>query len=433
VAANLKGRLARMRRLAQVDEKGKLADPSAFGLVRASRLGDRAEPEGSGNPTTGTGDRAARNRAASRPRSEAPSFLSGWEQVGELAWTRTLRRELSIPPSLDPACFAPLRSPRSRPASAVSASVQGRVALEELRFFDLETTGLSGGTGTVAFLAAIGRSEGSDFRLDQVFLEDFPGENDFIQAIAGFLASSAGMVSYNGRAFDMPLMRTRCVINGLPVPEPALHIDALFAARRLWRSVYGGASLGLLEREVLGVEREEDLPGAMIPEAWLAFARGGDSPLMPLVLSHNAEDVFGLARLVGRLQAVFDSPRSSARNGGLDRGALGRTLLAAGREAEGEELLEAAAGDGDERACLLLSLRYRRAGRIEECLEIAASMPATYRCAVERAKLFERKLGDLSQAARWAAEAVRLARGEVELEAAGRRVERLARKAAGEG
>jgi hypothetical protein len=406
MAANLKGRLARIRKL---------------GLVKADALDQAADAR-----------LAVTNRRGATIRRDKPSFLDGWEETGEMAWTRTLRRDLYFPESVDPAVFAPLRRPRrggffqatENPARVPSA----RILAERLCFFDLETTGLSGGTGTMAFLAAVGRLEGDELALTQIFLEDYPGESSFLNALLPLLDGEISLASYNGKAFDMPLIRTRCVMNGMAPPEPAFHLDALFASRRLWRRVHGGASLGLLEREVLGLERGEDLPGALIPEAWLSFVRTGDNPLMRLVLSHNADDVIGLARLLARAQAIFDDPRSRMARTDLDRAGLGRGLLAVGRYDEGEELLEAAAGDGDEGAGVLISMRYRKAGRIEDCLRVAAMMPESYRSAVEVAKLYERFVGDLGEAERWAKEALRLAPGNTEREAAWRRLARIERK-----
>jgi hypothetical protein len=307
-----------------------------------------------------------------------------------------------------------------------------RIPAERLRFFDLETTGLSGGTGTVAFLAAVGRADGDGFTLAQLFLEDFPGEGIFIEELLKLFGEGDVIVSYNGKAFDVPLLRTRCVMNAVSPPANA-HIDALFASRRLWRRVHGGASLGLLERGVLGIEREKDLPGALIPEAWLSFVRTGENPLMPLVLSHNADDVVGLARLVSRIQSIFDHPRSRAGRSDVDRAGLGRSLLAVGRADEGEELLEAALGEGDEGAGLLLSRRYRVAGRKIDALRVADMLPPTYRSAVERAKLYEHLAPDLPAAARWANEALRIASTEAERDAASLRLERIERKRAKQG
>jgi uncharacterized protein len=401
VAANLKGRLARIKKL---------------GLVKAAELGESSAP------------------APSRLRSSTPSFLSDWNKRDDFLWSRILHFPSPLSAGIDPAPFAPLA--RRRPKAEGTGGPPGTPGLPEridsarLRFFDLETTGLSGGTGTVAFLAAVGRIVDDGFELAQLFLEDFPGEKAFVEALLELLRDGV-VVSYNGKAFDMPLLRTRCVMNAVPLPSYA-HIDALFAARRLWKRVHGGASLELLEHEVLGMERGEDIPGSMIPELWLDFARTGESRLMHLVLSHNAADVVALARLVSRLQSIFDEPLSRLAKPDVDLAGLGRSLLAVGRIAEGEELLEAAAGEGDARAALFLMRRYRLASRREDCLRIDPLLPLSYRAAVERVKLHERLLGDLNRATPWAAEALKLAPGGREREAAERRLRRIERKMAGE-
>jgi uncharacterized protein len=410
VAPNLKSRLARMQKM---------------GLTRASEL----------NRVSTTGDSAA---------APKPGFLDDWERVGELAWARTQYYYDPLPESLDPAIFAALHKKKAGTSPGADLAVREsgeRLPSELLRFFDLETTGLSGGTGTVAFLAAVGYRDpdGGDgdraFAVRQLFLEDYPGEPDFLAALLSLIEGRA-LVSYNGKAFDLPLLRTRCVMNGIPLPAglASPHIDALFAARRLWKRVLGGASLGQVESGALDIERKEDIPGAMIPQVWLDYARsregdsGGESPLMGLVLSHNAADIVGLARVAARIQAVYDHPAAQEACQSIDRGALGRGLLAIGREEEGEALLEAASGDGDEEAGLLLAMRCRRSGRVEDALRAVDTLPDSYRAAVERAKLQERLLRDYAEAARWAERARRLASSEGEKEAALRRLARLERR-----
>ena len=399
MAANLKGRLARIKKL---------------GLIKAADLGERSASETS-------------------QRSSSPSFLIGWNRRDDFLWSRVLHFPSPLSASIDPAPFAPLARKRLKAEEpggpAATPCLPGRIDSARLRFFDLETTGLSGGTGTVAFLAAVGRIVDDGFELEQLFLEDFPGEKAFVEALLELLRDGV-VVSYNGKAFDMPLLRTRCVMNAVPLPSYP-HIDAFFAARRLWKRVHGGASLGLLEHEVLGMEREEDIPGSMIPDVWLDFARTGTSRLMHLVLSHNAADVVALARLVSRLQSIFDEPLSRSAKPDLDLAGLGRSLLAVGRTGEGEELLEAAAGEGDCMAALFLMRRYRIASRREDCLRIDPLLPGNYRAAVERAKLHERLLFDFTCAALWAEEALKLAPGVQEREAAERRLRRIERKTAG--
>jgi len=411
----LKGRLSRMREL---------------GLVKASDLRPRSDaasaPEGDvGSPPAKAGRGAIARAAVAR--GALPSFLDGWERIGELAWSRTLRKRDRLPDSIDAAPFRRIssRAAISRgPGKGDAAPCPGRVDSGSLRFFDFETTGLSGGTGTIAFLAAVARREGGELAVRQFFLEDYPGERAFLEAILAELPEESVVVTYNGSSFDLPLLRTRCVMNGMEAPSRS-HVDALFAARRLWKRVCGGASLGLIEREVLGVERQEDVPGSMIPGLYFSYLRSGDEPLMRIVMSHNADDVASLASLVARADSIFGDPRRHAGSSSVDRAGLGRSLIAAGREAEGEELLEAALGDGDEAAGLLLSRRYRRSGRIEDRGRVIAMLPETYRSDVERAKFREHVARDLPAALAWAEKAAGLASTEGEAMAAEARIERL--------
>jgi uncharacterized protein YprB with RNaseH-like and TPR domain len=408
-----------------------------LGLVKASDM--RSGTEGSDSDSAPRGARGgaaaatAAAAAAARRRSGAlPSFLEGWERVGDLAWSRTIRRACGFPGTIDATPFARISARPGAgapaPASAFPLAL-GAVESERLRFFDFETTGLSGGTGTIAFLAAVGRLEDGELAVRQLFLEDYPGEPAFLEALLGEFDEDSVIATYNGSSFDLPLLRTRCVMNGMSAPRRP-HLDALFAARRLWKRVFGSASLGRLERELLGVEREADVPGSMIPGLYFSFLRKGEEPLMPVVMSHNADDAASLARLVARADSIFAEPRAQAGSSCVDRAGLGRSLIAAGRAAEGEELLEAALGDGDEAAGLLLSRRYRREGRGEERARVVEMLPDAFRSDMERAKYFERSAKDLRSALEWAAKARRLAATEAESEAAGIRIARLRRRLA---
>ncbi len=408
MAGDLRKRLERLRKLARAEE-----DARSLGLSRASELPEPVPLEG---PAPASGDRGLGRREG------GPEFLKGWDKLGDLVWSRSLRFKDYLGEEIDPLPFNAIG--RRRPGQA--SGLAGPVPTGRLRFFDLETTGLSGGSGTVAFLAAIGSREEGDFVVRQYFLEDYPGEAGFVRELLSALEGRT-VVTYNGRSFDLPLLRTRCVMNGL-IPPRAEDIDCLFAARRLWKSVHGGASLGLLEREVLGIEREEDVPGSMIPDIWFSYIKAGDSPLMDVVMSHNADDVVALARLLARAALVFEAPLSWLASASLDRAGLGRTLLALGRQEEAEELLEAALGDGHEGAGLVLSRHYRRRGREADRRRVLGMLPESPRSWIERSKFLEHverdnasalALAELALASAWTRrleEALRL------------RVERLRRK-----
>lgn len=450
MAKSLKGRLARLREL---------------GLVRAAEMeAPGSPPSGERGPAkpgapvrrggAGTEGSEARGAAVARAGgvgTRRPSFLEGWRRAADLVWERELRFPSHLPPLLDPSPFAALsrrtareasgggtrgapgRAEAGAPSSAGGAAdcdaagSAGLLSSGRLRFFDLETTGLSGGSGTVAFLAAVGRIEAGELLVSQLFLEDYPGEPAWLDALLRALPEGSVVTTYNGRAFDLPLLRTRLVMNGM-VPPAFAEIDALFAARRLWKRVHGGASLGLLERRVLDVERDLDVPGSMIPDIWFSYLREGDHPLMAAAMAHNAEDVSSLERLAARAARIFEEPLALVASGAVDRAGLGKGLLALGRAAEGEELLEAALGEGDEAAGLLLSRRYRREGRLEDRLRVVAMLPDGLASFVERAKLCEHSLRDCRAALDWAERARAFALGSEELEALDARQARLFRK-----
>lgn len=322
--------------------------------------------------------------AAEGPAPSRPAFLETWDEVCPFVYSRTLSEPLAFPPSFDPAPFFR------------SGWEGGVVASSRLRFFDLETTGLSGGTGTVAFLGSVGRIQGARLVQRQLFLADYPGEGPFIEALlsalleAGESDDSGGVIlaSYNGRSFDLPLLRTRCVMNGLALPE-GLHLDLLHPARRLWRRVHGGASLGLLESAVLGWDRGPDVPGALIPGLYFDFLKGAEVPLMAQVLSHNAEDVHSLAALFAAFLGILAEPLASLARDDLDRAGLSALLFRAGRMAEGEALLRAAAEAGDEAAGIGLVRLLARAGRDAELARALGLLGEGALGEMERAKYLE--------------------------------------------
>src|SRR5262249_9875480 len=141
-------------------------------------------------------------------------------------------------------------------------------------FLDTETTGLAGGTGTCAFLAGVGTVEEGGFRVRLFFLRDYDEEAAMLAALAAYLADYDVLITYNGKAFDAPLLESRYRLSRLPAPFSRLaHLDLLFAARRLWRLRLETCRLVDLEYEILGVEREGDLPGELIPYYYFEYLR----------------------------------------------------------------------------------------------------------------------------------------------------------------
>ena len=146
-------------------------------------------------------------------------------------------------------------------------------------FIDTETTGLVGGAGTIAFLIGIGVWEKSSFVLHLVFIRNPDEEAAALQYVADVLESCSGLVTFNGRAFDLPIMQTRFIINRL-IPNwlDTPHLDLLAVARRLWRDHLPSRRLGEIEEKILGITRtEEDLPSYLIPFFYRQYLENGET------------------------------------------------------------------------------------------------------------------------------------------------------------
>ena len=172
------------------------------------------------------------------------------------------------------------------------------VDLGKALFVDTETSGLAGGTGTFAFLIGIGRVEDDQFRVTQLLMRDPEGEAAMLQELAVLAAGRRDLVTYNGGSFDLPLLETRFALNGIRYPlRGARHLDLLHPARRLFKPRHENARLLTLEREVLAIERDDDIPGDQIPQVFFHFLRSGHHPAMESVLTHNRYDIVTLAAL----------------------------------------------------------------------------------------------------------------------------------------
>ena len=197
------------------------------------------------------------------------------------------------------------------PAAPLSLAFSKRdgeqVAPRDLLFFDTETTGLAGGTGTRAFM--IGAADwhthaehGDGLRIRQLLITTMAAETAMLREFAGWLGPATVFSSYNGRCYDSPLLKTRYRLARQPDPISALdHVDLLFPTRRRYRGVWENCRLATIERQLLQIVREDDLPGSEAPAAWLNYLRGGSARNLRRVAEHNHQDVVTLAQLFLRL------------------------------------------------------------------------------------------------------------------------------------
>jgi tetratricopeptide (TPR) repeat protein len=166
---------------------------------------------------------------------------------------------------------------------------------------DTETTGLGTAAGTVPFLVGVGSWDADRFRVRQLLLTDQPSERTLLALLAEALPPGTTLVSYNGRAFDWPLLVARYRLHGQPPPRYEAHLDLLTVARQVWRHRLEDARLASVEHAVAGVTRADDLPGAAIPDRWFSWLRSGRPDLLVDVVRHNRQDIVSLALLLRAL------------------------------------------------------------------------------------------------------------------------------------
>jgi uncharacterized protein len=196
-----------------------------------------------------------------------------------------------------------------------SASLKTRAALENPErwlFLDTETTGLSGGTGTYAFLVGLAWWDGGGLQVEQLFLRDFSEEFSMLQELSLRIAERPVLVTFNGKTFDWPLLQSRFTMTRkITVPKLAAHLDLLHPARALWKLRLGSVRLVELERQVLdadrlGWHRCDDIASSFIPQYYFDYLRGGTPDRLVGVAKHNQMDLRGLAALYGKINSLLD-------------------------------------------------------------------------------------------------------------------------------
>lgn len=274
-------------------------------------------------------------------------------------------------------------------------------------FLDTETTGLAGGTGTVAFLIGLGWFEGGGFVTRQLFARDYAEERATLLSLRELLQGRAFLVSFNGKAFDAGLLATRFIMNRLPNPLAGLpHLDLLHPARRLLSHRLADRRLVALERSILGFEREGDIPGSEIPQRYFDWLRRRDGRLVADVFEHNRMDILSLAALAAHLSELVDPGGDLSLRHPGDLLAAARLFLAREEPGEAVRLLatlrRCACQETAREADRELSIHYKRSDRWPEAVTIWEEMvrrdAEELFALVELAKWCEHRLHDYGQA-----------------------------------
>ena len=420
---NLRARLARIRKTVDHDKESTPCNSSAADNHTVTHIAPPAAPPAVLSP-------------------QKRNTFSEWEEAG----FKVLRRTVTLPFAL------PAVLPETLPWLVADLAREQESAgepPERFLFFDLETTGLSGGAGTVAFLAAFGRftrdtpddgtgkiaqrvkqkTTHTSLSVTQFLLLDYPGEPDFLEQVLSFIAEGAPetagdsgsgtpyfLTTYNGKAFDTQILKTRCLMNGLALP-PFFQVDLLHPARRLWKRMLPNCSQATVETMVLGLDRTGDTPGAMAPDIWFNFLRSGgefavpetavsrrerESPQGQLsesgrallgICDHNVKDIFGLATMFRSFAEIAASPLEGTARFHCDEENLAlvwrknsvvprnNTAAGSGNEQAAALLLQSAAKNYP-RSCLRLAFDQIRRGRYDEgraALKVLADSGAVWK------------------------------------------------------
>jgi uncharacterized protein YprB with RNaseH-like and TPR domain len=290
---------------------------------------------------------------------------------------------------------------------------------ENFLFLDTETTGL-GGAGTLAFMVGVAFFEGDALLARQFFLRDHADEAAMLALLADLLAERPGLITFNGRSFDLPLLDNRYLMQRMDGLAGDLldrpHVDLLPPSRRLWRRRLASCSLSSLEQHVLALPRtHEDVPGWAIPALYMAYLRDGDAGDMLRVFYHNRMDLLSMVVLTAHIARQFADPVPD--DNPLDLLSLARWQLALGMPAEAERTLRLVAEQDAplevyHQSLLDLALLLKRAGRREEALPLWQQVAVTtfddVAAHVELAKHYEWQSQDLLAAKSWTTRALEL-------------------------
>jgi len=276
-------------------------------------------------------------------------------------------------------------------------------------YLDTETTGLHGGTGTIAFLVGLAFWDETTGQLtiEQILVRDLGEEGPMLAHVAARIAAASMLVTFNGKSFDLPLLRTRFVMARLAAPREPAHLDLLHVARRLHKPRGVECKLVTIERDVLGFERIDDVPGSEVSACYLHFLRSGDGRALLGVVEHNAWDVVAMVALVG----LYGEPMVTTPEGSVewatpldarDLVGVARTMQRAGAPDEAWSAIEHAVahGGGDESVrarAEIAKARGDKARALADFEALAKGVDDT-RVRLELAKLYEHFVRDHARA-----------------------------------
>jgi uncharacterized protein len=293
----------------------------------------------------------------------------------------------------------------------------GEIDIEQFVFVDAETTGLSTTAGTVAFLIGVGYVDADCFKVHQFFLPDYADEPPMLEGVADLVGGKRVVVSFNGKAFDLPLLEARYVVQRMTTPFANMrHLDLLHVSRRFWRGRFIDNTLQTLEKELLSVYRYNDTPGYLIPQLFFDYLRNGEPEPLAGVMLHNRLDIVTLLFLMNTIQMYLENAPRYDYYSPLDALMIAKHLTRKGEIEAAAEVASRQFGgkmkhETETSLAIHLYRAQKRLGRHQEALATVKSLSQakgeTKLFALEEAaKILEHRLRDYSQAAQLVLEAL---------------------------
>ncbi|MBN1777683.1 MAG: ribonuclease H-like domain-containing protein [Clostridiales bacterium] len=275
------------------------------------------------------------------------------------------------------------------------------VQMRDVLFLDTETTGLSRGAGTVAFLAGVGYFTEQHFVIEQYLMRDYDEESFVLREISRLLKAFPVLATFNGKTFDMPVLSNRFLLNRFGDGFGGVHADVLYPARRIWKLRLFSCTLQTLEESILGVTREDDLPGELIPQTYFQYLKNRDFEPVRQIMVHNRQDILSLAQLFFFLCRLHAKPETAAAP--EDLYSLARTLNKRGETEKAKKCYRMSARGGLRKPAFhALAQQEKREGNARRAVKLYTAMLSRKEdmaeVCVALAKLYEHQLQNIPQA-----------------------------------
>lgn len=290
--------------------------------------------------------------------------------------------------------------------------------LRRALFIDTETTGLSGGTGTFAFLIGLGFFDNDHFLIQQFFMRDFSEERASLCMVKDIIESFEFLITFNGRHYDIPLLETRFILSRIVSRIRDMpNFDLLYPSRRIWKGAYENCRLITLESRLLGVEREDDIPSEWIPSLYFEYLKTGDGRKISRVFYHNQMDILGMVALLGRIHLIYHDPQAARPRKGIEHFSLGRLFWDHGEREKAIPCFEEALKRCDDELAWevmkWLSMAFKKIGQAERAKSLweemlSWPMPKDIYPYVELAKYYEHRIKDFEKAIEYVDKALRM-------------------------